>query len=160
MKKPIVSLVAATALLLAVPIWANAQHGHSPGKAAGSGMKMDTREVLVEDVQVSFAVMANEDHRKMLKDMQMKDDVPSGTTHNITVTLKDQLTQQEITDATVNMRVIDPKGKDEIKTLKYEAMMKSYDAYFNMPEKGKYQILIVFRSGEQKKTAGIYYEKQ
>ena len=160
MKKPIVSFVTAAVLLLAIVICARAQHSHNQGTAAGSDKKTDTRVVLVEDVQVSFAVMANEDHRKMLKDMQMKDDVEPGTTHNVTVVLKDQRTQQEITDATVSMRVIDPKGKDELKTLKYEAVMKSYDAYFNMPEMGKYQILIIFRYGEQKKTAGIYYERR
>ena len=32
--------------------------------------------------------MANEYHKKMLKDMKMKDDIEPGTTHNITVTLE------------------------------------------------------------------------
>jgi hypothetical protein len=160
MKKPIVSFVIAAALLFAIVICARAQHSHSQGTAAGSDMKTDTRVVLVEDVQVSFAVMANEDHRKMLKDMQMKDDVEPGTTHNVTVVLKDQGSQQEITDATVSMKVIDPSGKDQIKSLKFDAIMKSYDAYFSMPQKGKYQILIIFRYGEEKKTAGIYYERR
>jgi len=160
MQKPIVALVTAVVVLLVIPDWVRAQHSHNQGTAAGSNMKMETRVVLVEDVQVSFTVMANEDHRKMLKDMQMKDDVEPGTSHNVTVVLKDQRTQEEITGATVNMKVIDPTGKDQIKTLKFETTMKSYDAYFNMPEMGKYQILIVFRYGEQKKTAGIYYERR
>jgi hypothetical protein len=42
--------------------------------------------------------------------------------------------------------------------LKYEGEMKSYDAYFNLPEKGKYQIMILAKTGERKTTAGIYYE--
>ena len=94
----------------------------------------------------------------MLKDMKMKEDVEPGTTHNITVTLKDDKTQKEITDAQITMKVVDPKGKDQIKTLKYEGEMKSYDAYFNLPEKGKYQVMVLFKVGEQKRTAGIYYE--
>jgi hypothetical protein len=48
-----------------------------------------------------------------------------------------------------------PKGKDQIKVLKYENMMKSYDAYFNLPEKGKYQVMILFKVGDQKRTGGI-----
>jgi hypothetical protein len=36
--------------------------------------------------------------------------------------------------------------------------MKSYDAYFNLPQKGKYEILVLIKSGDQKKTAGVYYE--
>jgi len=121
-------------------------------------MKMDTKEVIVEGVKVTFEVMANDEHRKMLQDMKMKEDIEPGTTHNITVLLKDQKTQKEITDAQVNMKVVDPKGKDQVKALKYDEMMKSYDGYFNLPEKGKYQVMILFKTGDQKKTAGIYYE--
>jgi hypothetical protein len=94
----------------------------------------------------------------MLQDMKMKEDIESGTTHNITMTLKDEKTQKEIIDAQINMKVVDPKGKDQIKPLKYEEMMKSYDAYFNLKEKGKYQVMILFKVGEQKRASGIYYE--
>jgi len=134
-----------------------AQHSHG-GMSMGTPMKMDTKEVLVEGVKVSFQIMANVDHKKMLKDMKMKEDIEPGTTHNITVILKDDKTQKEITDAQINMKVVDQKGKDQIKTLKYEGEMKSYDAYFNLKEKGKYQVMVLFKVGEQKRTAGIYYE--
>ena len=97
-------------------------------------MKMDTKEVLVEGVKVTFQMMPNEEHRKMLKDMNMKEDIEAGTTHNITVTLKDEKSKKEITNAQVNMKVVDPKGKDQVKSLKYEDMMKSYDAYFDLKE--------------------------
>ena len=134
-----------------------AQHSHG-GMSMGSSMKMDTKEVLVEGVKVTFQMMANDEHQKMLKDMKMKEDIEPGTTNNITVTLKDQKTQKEITDAQITMKVVDPKGKDQIKPLKYEGEMKSYDAYFNLPEKGKYQVMILVKMGEKKITAGIYYE--
>ena len=134
-----------------------AQHSHG-GMSMGTQMKMDTKEVLVEGVKVTFKMMANDEHQKMLKDMKMKEDVEPGTTHNITVTLKDDKTQKEITDAQINMKVVDPKGKDQIKPLKYDGEMKSYDAYFNLPEKGKYQVMILAKAGEKKITAGIYYE--
>ncbi len=133
-----------------------AQHGH--GSMKSEGMKMETKEVLVEGVKVGFQMMTNEEHKKMLKDMKMKEEIEPGTTHIIGVTLKDEKTQKEITDAQINMKVVDPKGKDQIKTLKYEEMMKSYEAYFNLPDKGKYQVMILFKIGDQKKTAGIYYE--
>jgi hypothetical protein len=131
------------------------QHSHGHGAAP---MKMDTREVIVEGVKVIFQIMSNEEHKKMLKDMKMKEDIEPGTTHNITVILKDEKGQKEITHAQINMKVVDPKEKDQVKPMKYEEMMKSYDAYFNLPEKGKYQVMILFKVGEQKRTAGIYYE--
>jgi hypothetical protein len=134
-----------------------AQHSHG-GMTTGTSMKMDTKEVIVEGTKVVFQIMVNDEHKKMLKDMKMKENIEPGTTHNITVTLKDDKTQKEITDAQINMKVVDPKGKDQIKLLKYEEAMKSYDAYFNLPDKGKYQVMILFKIGEQKKTAGIYYD--
>jgi hypothetical protein len=134
----------------------SAQHMH--GGMTGSAMKMDTREVLVEGVKVVFQIMANGEHQKMLKDMKMKEDPEPGSTHNITVTLKDEKSQKEIGDAQVTMKVVDPKGKDQIKAMKYEGMMKSYDAYFNLPETGKYQVMVLVKKGDQKIPAGIYYE--
>jgi len=134
-----------------------AQHSHG-GMSMGTPMKMDTKEVLVEGVKVTFQMMANDEHQKMLKDMKMKEDIEPGTTHNITVTLKDEKTQKEMANAQISMKVVDPKGKDQIKTLKYEGEMKSYDAYFNLKEKGKYQVMILFKIEEQKRTAGVYYE--
>jgi len=124
----------------------------------GTSMKMETKEVLVEGTKVTFQIMANDEHRKMLKDMKMKEDIEAGTTHNITVTLKDEKAQKEITNAQITMKVVDPKGKDQVKPLKYEEMMKSYDAFFNLPEKGKYQVMILAKTGEKKITAGIYYD--
>ena len=136
-----------------------AQHSHG-GMSMGTSMEMDTREVLVEGVKVVFQIMPNEAHKKMLNEMKMKkEEVEPGTTHNITVTLKDEKTQKEIADGQINMKLIDPKGKDQIKALKYEEMMKSYDAYFNLPEKGKYQVMVLFKVGDKKPIpAGTYYE--
>jgi len=156
MKRLVSLLLVAIVGLFVLSSVSLAQHGH--GAMKSEGMKMDTKEVIVEGVKVTFQMMANESHKKMLKDMKMKEDIEPGTTHNITVILKDDKTQKEITDAQINMKVVDPKGKDQIKTLKYEEAMKSYDAYFNLPDKGKYQVMILFKIGEQKRTAGIYYE--
>src|SRR4030043_2485621 len=134
-----------------------AQHGGHGGMGSSS-MKMETREVLAEGVKMTFQIMANDEHRKMLKEMKMKEDVEPGTTHNITLTLKDEKTQKEITDAQVSMKLIDPKGKDQIKDMRYEGAMKSFDAYVNLPDKGKYQVMVLVKKGDQKIPAGIYYE--
>jgi hypothetical protein len=142
--------------LFSLPSLSSAQHMH--GGMTGSAMKMDTREVLVEGVKVVFQIMANGEHQKMLKDMKMKEDPEPGTTHNITVTLKDEKSQKEISDAQVTMKLIDPKGKDQIKDMRYEGAMKSFDAYFNLPDKGKYQVIVLVKRGDHKMPAGIFYE--
>jgi len=156
MKKLVAVLALLTVGLLGFSSLSLAQMSHGGMKM--EGMKMETKDVVVEGVKVSFMVMANDSHKKMLADMKMKEDIEPGSTHNITVTLKDEKTQKEIGDAQVSMKVVDPKGKDQIKTLKYESEMKSYDAYFNLPEKGKYQVMILFKVGDQKRTAGIQWD--
>ena len=157
MKRLVSIVVMIVAGLFFISPLSSAQHMHG-GMSMGTPMKMDTREVLVEGVKVTFQIMANGEHQKMLKYMKMKEEVESGTTHNITVTLKDEKSQKEIGDAQVTMKVVDPKGKDQIKDMRYEGMMKSYDAYFNLPETGKYQVMVLVKKGDQKIPAGIYYE--
>jgi len=143
--------------LFFLPSLSSAQHGGHGGMGS-SAMKMETREVLAEGVKMTFQIMANDEHRKMLKEMKVKEDVEPGTTHNITLTLKDEKTQKEITDAQVSLKVIDPKGKDQIKEMKYEEAMKSFDAYFALPDKGKYQVIVLVKRGDHKMPAGIFYE--
>ncbi len=157
MKRLISVLIVSISTLFILSSFSLAQHQHG-GMSMGGSMKMDTKDVLVEGVKVTFQLMANNEHKKMLKDMKMKEDIEPGTTHNITVTLKDEKTQKDITDAQISMKVVDPKGKDQVKSLKYEDMMSSYDAYFNLPEKGKYQVLILFKIGDKKRTAGVYWD--
>ncbi len=157
MKRYLSLLAALSILYIFLPSASLAQHQHG-SMGMGESMKMDTKEVLVEGVKVVFQVMANDEHKKMLKDMKMNEQPEAGTTHNITVVLKDEQTQKEITDAAVKMKVIDPSGKDQIKPLKAEPEMKSYGAYFKLPEKGKYQILTSFKVGDKTRNAGIYYD--
>jgi hypothetical protein len=153
LKSGLVILFAMASLILAGPYQVWAQHGHGATHGA-----MPTQDVLVDGVVVGFAVMSNKDHKKMLAQMKMKDDIEPGSTHNVTITIKDQQTQHPVTGASVGVRVVAPSGKDQVKAMKFEPSMNSYDAYFNMPEKGRYQILVLVREGDQKKTAGIYYD--
>jgi len=156
MKKLILTLLAVVVALIQLPSISLAQHQH--GAAKGEPMKMDTKEVLVEGVKVVFQIMTNEEHKKMLVDMKSKEQPEAGTTHNIAVTLVDEKSQKEVTNAEISMKVIDPAEKSQIKALKADTMMKYYNAYFNLSQKGKYQVLIVFKIGDQKRTAGIYYD--
>jgi len=57
------------------------------------------------------------------------------------------------------MKVVDPKGKDQIKLLKYDDMMKSYDAYFSLPEKGSTRSWSSSKLGtrrKQQESTGYY----
>jgi len=148
------------------PLSAAAQHaGHQAPAAAGEkkteappGKETSlTRTFLLEGFKASFSIMDMASHKKMLKDMNMKIEIDSQATHNIAVTLTDTRTNQVVHDAAVKMKVINPKGKDQIKLLDFTPAMNQYAGDFNLSDKGRYQVLILFKSGGMKRTAGFYY---
>ena len=167
------SLVILAFLLFAFfsPFSAIAQHQHGgtsmPGMPGMEGeKKMESnignemsasRSFLVDGVKASFSIMNMAEHKKMLKDMKMNLEVDPQATHNIAVTLTDTRTNLPLTDAVVKMKVIDPKGKDQIKLLDFTPAMNQYAGDFTLSEKGRYQILILFKSGGKKQAAGFYY---
>jgi hypothetical protein len=163
-------LSAISALLLAVlvlPLLASGQHQHGGMPGMESEKKAQpslgdesslTRTFLLEGgVKASFSIMPMSEHKKMLKDMKMKVEVDLQATHNLAVTLTDTRTNQPITDAVVKMKVIDPKGKDQIRLLDFTMAMNQYAGDFTLSEKGRHQILILFKSAGKKRAAGFYY---
>jgi hypothetical protein len=153
------------------PFPSGAQHqhgGHSmPGMPGMEGEKKtessigneesQSRTFLLDNVKAAFSIMAMADHKKMLQSMKMKIDVDPQATHNIAVTLTDTRSNQPIGDAAVKMKVINPQGKDQVKMLDFIMGMNQYAGDFTLPEKGKYQILILFKAGGKKHAAGFYF---
>ncbi|MCX5908381.1 MAG: hypothetical protein NTY64_14645 [Deltaproteobacteria bacterium] len=154
---------------LCLPLIAMAQHQHGgpPPPASGGEKKMESavgaatsssRTFMMEGgIKAAFSIMAMADHKKMLQDMKMKVAVDLQATHNIAVTLTDTGTNLPISEAVVKMKVVDPKGKDQVKLLDFTAAMNQYAGDFALSEKGKYQILILFKSGGKKYPAGFYF---
>lgn len=152
--------------LATLPVVAQHQHGGSSSPAPGGEKKMEpsmgqetspSRTFLLDGVKASFSIMAMAEHKKMLKDMKMKVEVDPQATHNIAVTLTDTRSNLPISDAVVKMKVIDPKGKEQVKLLDFTMAMNQYSGDFSLSPKGKHQILILFKAGGKKQAAGFYY---
>jgi len=158
--------------LASFPAMAQHQHGGhpipgTPGKEGEKRMETvvgseasPSRTFLLEGVKASFSIMPMAEHKKMLTDMKMKIEVDPQATHNIAVILTDTRSNLPITDAAVKMKVIDPKGKEQIKLLDFIMGMNQYSGDFTLSGKGRYQLLILFKSSGQKKAAGFYYTLQ
>ena len=162
------------ALLMATflfPLSSIAQHqhgGHSMPEMPGmEGEKKtepslgqetsSTRTFLLDEVKASFSIRPMVQHKKMLQDMKMKIELDPQATHNIAVTLTDTRSNQPLNDAVVKMKVISPNGKDRVKLLDFISGMNQYAGDFTLSEKGRYQILILFKSGGKKQAGGFYY---
>jgi hypothetical protein len=144
------------------------QHGQHGGMAGAEGEKKaestlgnetsSNRTFLLEGgVKAAFSIMAMPEHKKMLQDMKMKVDVDPQATHNIAVTLSDTRTNLPIADAVVKMKVIDPKGQGQVRLLDFIAGMNQYAGDFTLSGKGRYQVLILFKTGGKKQAGGFYY---
>jgi len=131
--------------------------GEKKGEVAIGNEASTSRALLLDGVKASFSIMNMAEHKKMLKDMKMNLEVDPQATHNIAVSLSDTRTNLPLTDAVVKMKVIDPKGKAQIKLLDFTPAMNQYAGDFTLPEKGRYQILILFKAGNKKQAAGFYY---
>lgn len=168
MKFPLFILALLTGIFL-IPLSSSSQHQHGgmPGMPGMEGEKKmepslgkedsPSRTFLLDGVKAGFSIMAMAEHKKMLEDMKMKVEVDPQATHNIAVILTDTRSNLPIRDAVVKMKVIDPKGKTQEKLLDFTMGMNQYAGDFALSEKGRYQVLILFKSGEKKHAAGFYY---
>ena len=155
------------ALIGFLPFPSAAQHSHHPGAGAGQEKKVppsaepetsSTRAFLLEGgIKAVFSIAPMAEHKKMLKDMKMKVEVDPQATHNIAVTLTDTRSNQPVLNAVVKMKVISPQGKEQVKLLDAIPAMNQYGQDFDLREKGRYQVLILFRNGGKKTAAGFYY---
>jgi hypothetical protein len=144
---------------------AAAQHTHHPGpgeekkaQTSADPETSTTRAFLLEGgIKAVFSITPMAEHKKMLLGMKMKVEVDPQATHNIAVNLTDTLDNQPVLNAVVKMKVISPKGKDQIKILDAIPAMNQYGQDFSLTEKGRYQVLILFRKGGKKTGAGFYY---
>jgi hypothetical protein len=156
-------------LCLASRGWAQHQHGsHQTGGPASGGEKKaeasignessPTRTfILTGSVKASFSILPMDSYKKMLQEMKMKFEVDPQSTHNISVSLTDTRSNLSLNEEIVKMKVISPQGKEQTKILDQIPAMNQYTGEFTMAEKGRYQILLLFKSGGEKKAVGFYY---
>jgi hypothetical protein len=140
---------------------AAAQHQHGGHAGHGApGVQIDQKEVVVDGFKVTFQVMSNAEHKKMLVAMKSKEEPEPGTTHNIAVVVQDQAGRKEVLDAEMRMKVLGPKDDEQIKPMRLSKEMKSYDNYFNLSDKGQYELLVAFRTAGKTVKAGAYHTEK
>ena len=156
------------ALFFAVPGRAQHQHGSPQTLAGGGGQKEESRTgdeasanrvfILNGRLKAQFAITPMAEHQKMLRAMKMKVEPDPRATHNIAVTLISVSTNLPFNEAVVKMKVISPKGQEEVKLLDQIPAMNQYSGDFPLAEKGRYQILILFKAEGKKQAGGFYFQ--
>ena len=159
MKKILSSFVIAVFGLLVVSALSFAQHmPTADAEKTQASMKMNSTDVRADGLQVTFMVMRNETHKGMLEKMKMNEQIEQGSTHNIMIVIRDEKTGKEFTGGKVTLKLVTPDEKEQVRKTNYKDMMKTYDAYFNLSETGRYQVLAEFETGGQKRAVGMSYD--
>lgn len=125
---------------------------------AEMGHKTATQCAMIDNFDLCFDIMPHKDYQKMMKGMKMEPmKAAADTTHHVAVTIrKDGI---KIKDASANLKAVSPDGREESRVLSYNPdMMSQHVGHFNMPKKGKYQLVITFESGKEKHRGGIFYD--
>ena len=105
-----------------------------------------THQATADGVRAEFQVMS-------LASMNMKD--PKGNTHHVMVKLFNATSNSQIKDATGQIRIIGPSGKEQKEILtNYNGILA---ASFTFDEKDKYRMICVFDAGGKKGEISFWY---
>ncbi len=133
-------------------------------QAQEKGTPSNVKELSIDGYKVTFEILPGkaflEKAKKMDKDLAKGEEamlkMDKTMTHHFFVTITDESTKKRITDATVKVKVISPKKEEQIKTTMF--MTNHYCHYYKMAEKGKYEVLVVFKIKDKVHKGGFYWE--
>lgn len=103
-------------------------------------------QAVVKHIRAELQIMS-------LASMNMKD--PNGATHHVMVKLFDDSANHPIKNAVGKVKVIDPKGNEQINSLKnYNGI---FAANFSFKKTGKYGVICLVKVGEEKYLFKFWY---
>ena len=146
------------------PVFGAMDHDHSSSysmhaaKKEDMSHKMETLEAKVGGYDVSLDIMTHKDYQKMMKAMKMTFMNPTpGTSHHIAATVRKD--GNKIENAVLNLKVAGPDGVEETKAMPYnQDMMFQHTGHFGMSKKGKYQLTVSFKVGNESHQGVVHYE--
>jgi len=96
--------------------------------------------------------------QKMKMDMsKMKMDMKAS--HHLSLTITDKKSGKSINEAIVKVKAIAPDESSQEKWVPWLKMMNHYGCDLGMKAKGKYGIIILFKTPEGKKHVAKFWEK-
>ena len=129
---------------------------------AEEAMKMDMKKdmkmnmpvmknIETDGYAVEHSLMTMMEHHKMMQDMKidvskMKMDVKAS--HHLSLKISDAKTGKIISDATVKVKVISPDKSSQEQMAMSNKMMNDYGCDLSMKEKGKYGIIVLFKTSD------------
>ena len=134
------------------------QHSHQMqgSKAMNMSDGMEMHSIDVDGYKLNFHIMNGKAFRTYMDNMGHKShNMREGMSHYIMVDIADK-DGAKIKRAKVKLKIIS-HGKKETERLAFP-MMGSFGSEFKMTEKGKYQIMTLFKIKDKKHKGGFWHE--
>lgn len=130
------------------------QTTHEGGMKMPEGMEM--KSLQIDDYKVNFHVMDHNAFRNYMDNMgHASHKMKPGMTHYVMMDITGS-DGKKISRAKVKLKIVGPDGKAQEKTA--FSMMGSFGAEFVMRQKGKYQVMTLFKTGDTKHKGGFWHE--
>ena len=166
MIKKIALIITGLIITITAPAFAEMDHsmhdmGHKKdemGKVHGMDMSsgMEMHSMTIDDYKLQFHIMDKKAFRNYMDNMGHKGhEMKEGMSHYVMMDISDP-DGKKINSAKVKLKVIGPdKNADEKAAF---PMMGNFGAEFHMMDKGKYQIMTLFKTGKDKHHGGFWHE--
>ncbi|OGL40805.1 MAG: hypothetical protein A3C43_00605 [Candidatus Schekmanbacteria bacterium RIFCSPHIGHO2_02_FULL_38_11] len=123
---------------------------------------MNANVVKADEYMVSYGIETMAAHNKMMQDMKVdasKMKMDPNASHHLSMEISEENGGKKIEDAKIKIKVIDPSEKSQEKWVEWSNEMKHYGCDMEMKEKGKYGVIILFKTNDDKKhTAKFWHE--
>ncbi|MDH3975072.1 MAG: hypothetical protein OEV42_12395 [Deltaproteobacteria bacterium] len=166
MKKKIAAIIGGVIITMGGSTYAAMEHDHSAHDHGSQsmehqsemkmpdGMEMHTMEI--DGHKINFHIMNRKAFRKYMDNMGHKTHkMKEGMTHYVMMDITDK-EGKKIKRAKVKLKVIGPDKKSEEKAA--FPMMGNFGAEFHMMDKGKYQVMTLFKIKKAKHYGGFWHE--
>jgi len=157
MKKGLLGVIAITFLCTVLFLSTNAR-----AETQHDMMNMGPMSTLTVDGYIlNYSVQTADEHKKMMTDMKIdpaKMKMTPQATHFFSLEMKGA-DGKVVDNAVVRVKIIDPDQKDQIQWAEFLKEMNHFSCDFNMQKKGKYGVIVLFKTADEKKHIAKFWHE-
>ncbi|RMF95674.1 MAG: hypothetical protein D6734_05140 [Candidatus Schekmanbacteria bacterium] len=119
------------------------------------------KKIEVDGYTVEYNLMTMMEHHQMMQKMKMdisKMEMDMKASHHLSLKISDSKSKKEIKDAVVKLKAIAPDKTSQELWVKWNDMMKHYGCDLRISDRGKYGIIILFKTADEKKHIVKFWE--
>ncbi len=160
--KFLILLTMLLSLIFSIPLFVFGEEEHPTKHPASHMHMMNTSIVKADEYMVSYGIETMAEHQKMMQDMKVdasKMKMDPNASHHLSLEISEENGGKKIEDVKIKIKIFDPSNNSQEKWVEWSDDMKHYWCDLEMKGKGKYGIIVLFKTADDKKhSAKFWYE--